>query len=381
MRRAHSCRLNDERGIALVVAVLALVVIGALVAGTFFAGRLEQRGGLNSLFAGQAFEAAEAGAATTIASWDVATFNALPVGGDTTLAPAGSLLGGNVSYVVTVNRLTAATFLVRSEGARVDAAGGVLARRLVGVLARLDAPALDVQGALTAGGAVDLGSAADVDGTDVAPPGWAPSCPAGGAAVSPVRSNSAVQVDSGPVPPVLSDTALGGTTFTSFGSTTFDAMAAGAGVTAAGTVTPLPAALPAGAGGAATCSIAAAGNWGEPDAGAGSTPACVGYLPVIYAPGDLHFAGGRGQGMLLVRGDLVIAGGARFYGPVVVLGRVTAGPGGGQVFGALLVAGKAAGQSQLAGIGVGYSSCAVARALLGSAPARPFAERSWSLLY
>ena len=31
-------RLSDERGIALAVAIFALVVIGALVAGTFFAG-------------------------------------------------------------------------------------------------------------------------------------------------------------------------------------------------------------------------------------------------------------------------------------------------------------------------------------------------------
>ena len=41
-------RLSDERGIALAVAVFALVVIGALVAGTFYAGRLEQQTGRNT---------------------------------------------------------------------------------------------------------------------------------------------------------------------------------------------------------------------------------------------------------------------------------------------------------------------------------------------
>ena len=44
-------RVSNERGIALAVAVFALVVIGALVAGAFFAGRLEQQTGQNSMLA------------------------------------------------------------------------------------------------------------------------------------------------------------------------------------------------------------------------------------------------------------------------------------------------------------------------------------------
>jgi hypothetical protein len=69
------------------MAVFALVVIGALVAGTFFAGRLEQRTGLNSMFAEQSFELAEAGATDVLANWAPATFNGLPPGADTTLPP------------------------------------------------------------------------------------------------------------------------------------------------------------------------------------------------------------------------------------------------------------------------------------------------------
>ena len=41
-------RLNGERGMALAVAIFALVVIGALVAGAFFAGYQEQRTGRSS---------------------------------------------------------------------------------------------------------------------------------------------------------------------------------------------------------------------------------------------------------------------------------------------------------------------------------------------
>ena len=54
-------RISNERGMALAVAIFALVVIGALVAGTFFAGRLEQSSGQATVYASQAAEAAEAG--------------------------------------------------------------------------------------------------------------------------------------------------------------------------------------------------------------------------------------------------------------------------------------------------------------------------------
>ena len=50
----------NERGMALAVAIFALVVIGALVAGTFYAGRLEQQTGQNGFYAVQASEAAQA---------------------------------------------------------------------------------------------------------------------------------------------------------------------------------------------------------------------------------------------------------------------------------------------------------------------------------
>ena len=57
----RTSRLTDERGMALAVAIFALIVIGALVAGAFFAGHLEQRTGRNTLYAAQAADAAEIG--------------------------------------------------------------------------------------------------------------------------------------------------------------------------------------------------------------------------------------------------------------------------------------------------------------------------------
>ena len=87
----HAPRLSDERGIALAMAVFALVIIGVLVAGAFFSGRLEQRGGVNSVMATEAFEAAEGGLAYTINDgWQTSTFNALAVGASSVQPPASA---------------------------------------------------------------------------------------------------------------------------------------------------------------------------------------------------------------------------------------------------------------------------------------------------
>src|SRR5438034_3194594 len=61
--------LRDERGMALAVAIFALVVVGALVAGAFFAGTQEQRVGENQRRVQQSFGVAEAGAQERVISW------------------------------------------------------------------------------------------------------------------------------------------------------------------------------------------------------------------------------------------------------------------------------------------------------------------------
>jgi hypothetical protein len=169
-------RLSDERGIALAVAVLALVVIGALVAGSFYAGRVEQRSGQNTLYAAQAFEAADAGASATISAWAPTAFNSRAIGADTVLPTVTSLGGGNV-YTPTVTRMSTNTFMVRSEGVHRDAAGNTLSRRVVGMLVRIIVPNINIQGALTVGGSLTLGGSAQVDGTDHLPTGWGGVCP------------------------------------------------------------------------------------------------------------------------------------------------------------------------------------------------------------
>jgi len=191
-------KLSDERGIALAVAIFALVIIGALVGGTFFAGRLEQRGGLNSAFAAEAFEAAEAGVQTTIVNWDASTEGAGAVGEDVELGTTA--LGGTVSYTRTVTKLNDAVYLLRSEGQRTGP-GGVLARRLVGTLVRTHATDIDIQAAVTGRGQIDVGGNATVDGNDNvpgAPANWGGVCPAPEDAVAGIRTDQDVSYNGTP---------------------------------------------------------------------------------------------------------------------------------------------------------------------------------------
>ena len=128
--------LIDERGIALAIALFVLAVIGALVSGAFFAGRLEQQSGQNAFFAVQAGEVAEAALSDAIATVAAGTLEGLTVGG----APLdiGTLtLAGGVSARRQVARLTGNLFLIRVRGVRHSAAGSTLAARSLGLLVRL----------------------------------------------------------------------------------------------------------------------------------------------------------------------------------------------------------------------------------------------------
>ncbi|MEA2722614.1 MAG: hypothetical protein QOH59_385 [Gemmatimonadales bacterium] len=129
---------SDERGIALLVAVVALGVIGALVGGIFFAARLEQQSGQNALFAVQAGEAAEAGLSEAVATLDPAALEPLAVGG-TPLDLGTFILPGSAGASRQVSRLTQHLFLIRARGIREGAGGSVLATRSVGLLVRLRA--------------------------------------------------------------------------------------------------------------------------------------------------------------------------------------------------------------------------------------------------
>ena len=380
-------RVSDERGIALAVAIFALVVIGALVAGTFYASRLEQQTGRNTFTAAQAAEAAEAGLKDAVVTQTATGLLALPV--DPYLTGGTQLpdltVGGYTTAKRTINRLTENVFLVRSLAARTDASGGQLASRSIGQLIRLRQADVEIDAGLTALGDVTITGGAEVTGIDKVPPTWVdPSVPC-----PPLDDVSGVRYNDGKLT-ISGSGAIGGAPDSVLDATlnkddmkeTFDKLKALA--TLIMTNPNPPATVPAYT---ATvpprCNTNVDTNWGEP-----MVPAdpCFDYFPIIYHYGNLKLQGGRGQGMLLVEGDLTASGGMVFFGPVFVTGTLetTGNSGQGAKFYGGVIAGNVAldDLSKLAGGAlVSYSSCAIHRALQNSAKIGTLAERSWVQLY
>jgi hypothetical protein len=128
----------------------------------------------------------------------------------------------------------------------------------------------------------------------------------------------------------------------------------------------------------AECFTSSPSNWGAP-----TDPAdpCFDYFPVIHAAGDLRVSGpGRGQGVLLVEGDLEVDGGFEFFGIVIVKGRLRAAGPGVRIVGGVLAFNSADRTSVIAdGAALVYSSCAASRAARASQlhMPHPLAERAW----
>jgi len=128
---------TDERGIALALALFAMVIIGALAGSTLFAGRLEQQSGQNAVFAAQVRESAELGLSEATSSMTAGSLAALSVGhGPMNLDTI--MLGNGVSVSREVSRLTSSMFLVRARAIRRSTGGRVLAAsRSLGLMVRL----------------------------------------------------------------------------------------------------------------------------------------------------------------------------------------------------------------------------------------------------
>lgn len=379
---------QDERGVALVLAIFALVVIATLIAGVFFMARLEQRSGSNTLWATQAQEAADAGLNTTLANWSGA-YNTMAVGASTTLAT--QTLGSTARHTVTVQKVAAQIFLVQSRGERTGG-GGVLAGTTVGRIVRLVVPDVDINAAVTSNGPVTLTGNITVDGRDTDPPFW-PACTTKDT-VAAVRTSQNITTkgsynafgDPSPEGLVSSDASVDATDFTG----PYAAFTAIANKVSVGAWSPSNSPRPILSGG--TCNQADARNWGEPyrHASQGSyLVQCEGYSPITWVrngPGggnEAHISGGRGQGILIIDNDLQLSGGFEYTGIILVMGDVRTTGQGAKITGALLAANQTLGDITYFGGTpvVTYSSCAVATALAASAQARPIAERSWVQLY
>ena len=329
-----------RRGFAVATALFALVVVGALAIGTLFAATHELRSGSDAIHQARAIMAAELGVEQTVAMWNRQWNGALARGfrrTSTLSTPEGARV------TVQVTRLADELFLVTSE------ARAGPARRQVSRVVRLDVGDPPVFAALAARTPLDIPLSASVDGFDRDPVGW--DCPAAGEPLAPM---------------VVADTGM----LLRFGHLDWEQLVEVASTRTSQRVT--------GAAPRSTdeeCDTTDSNNWGEPTRW--NSGVCMSYYPVIHAPGDLIVDGGRGQGLLLVDGDLTLQGGFEFVGAVLVRGAVRSGPGGARITGTVAMAAQSPTAPALDGLAIGFSRCAARKALLGIALPVPLAERSW----
>jgi hypothetical protein len=147
------------------------------------------------------------------------------------------------------------------------------------------------------------------------------------------------------------------TTFTQFGPTAYNQLAAAATIQLnPGTYAPAPVVT------AGVCT-ASNTNWGDP-----LNPAqpCGKRYPIVHVSnfsGTTNISGGTGQGILLVDGDLTISGAFTYYGLIIVRGKMSTTAGGTPtIYGALLVQSMNFATTAFAGAAnIYYSNCALLR--------------------
>ena len=380
--------LRDERGMALAVAIFALVVVGALVAGAFFAGTQEQRVGENQRRVQASFGVAEAGAQERVLSWDPATMNKRNqyprdsvVIGPNAAAPSGTGSYGGYSYKLGPN-----LFLIDVTGRdRASAAGAIAggggARQRIGMITRIAPVDFGIHASLTTQGAVSMSGNAAVNGADQVPTGWT-SCDPPGPGQAGVRDQGGNVTESGNAnvtgtPPVVNDPTITNNTFTTFGGSTYAQLAARASITIpAGNYTTGPVVT------GGVCDKTVLTNWGD---GMNANQPCSDYFPIIHVTGTITLNNTQGQGILLVDGDLNVQGSYQFFGIVIIQGDLKTAGGGStdaHFWGGVMAKNADLSTQSLSGKAtLNFSSCSILSSLQAVSPISMMRSRGWVQLY
>ncbi|MEX2157390.1 MAG: pilus assembly PilX N-terminal domain-containing protein [Gemmatimonadales bacterium] len=380
--------LRDERGMALAVAIFALVVVGALVAGAFFAGTQEQRVGENQRRVQTSFGVAEAGGQERIMSWDPNTMNRRPLYpidsvaiGPDLQAPSGTGTYGGYSYRIGPN-----LFLIDVTGRDRASAGGAIAggggaRQRIGMITRIAPIEFGIKASLTTQGSVTVSGTASVNGADQPPTGWG-TCDISGPAQAGVRTDGGTVTTEGQgtvlgSPPVVNDPSLSDSSFNYFGGASYAQLAARANVTlSGGTIKAQPSVTNG------VCDKSVLTNWGD---GLNPTAPCGNYFPTIHITGNATLDGVQGQGILLVDGNLTVQGSFQFFGIVIVQGDLkTAGGGTSEAhfWGGVMAKNADLSVESLAGKAtLNFSSCSILAVLQAQSPIAMMRSRGWSQLF
>lgn len=373
-------------GFALAAAVLAMLVVGAIVTGGFYAASQESSIAKSTDAGNMALYIAETGLNATLASAQARTLENMADGAtnssasNTPVSYGGTTVGG---YSWQITRMTEYLYIVRSTG-RVTLEGPYSgATRTLAAVVRLKKAEFDNNTALQVYGNLTVGGSSAVNGADYQSTAWS-DCDSS-ATSSAVTANPTSTISTsggGQINGTTSRTAMDSADFNVFGEVGFDEIAEMANYTfpVNETVGPEPQWLTLN--GITTCqtNVSTQDNWGAPT---NPLDPCYSWFPIIHAEQDLRISSsGTGQGVLLVDGNLEVSGGFTFYGVVVVRGQIRMTGTGGHINGTLLTYGDGELSSTSTTLGnsvVQYSSCAIERAALGSQIARliPVKDRSW----
>jgi len=375
--------LKSEKGMALAMALGALVIIGVIVAGAMWTGTQDYRIASNTLRQTGAEATAELGQNRLLATWQTSWNNGKPIG-DTLRRVYTMSYGG--SALVTATRLPNNFWWVASEG-QTGGPASSSARRRYGTMWRLNVPEMNMLGAIVTQGTIKVSGNVKVNGNDSTPPGW-PACGSpqnvAGAAISPTTTANIVgsaTVSGNPstlITPAAGDT----NTYFNYGGSSYQALASAATMTLSGgqTLTGIAPVVSSG-----TCNTTPQTNWGDPNRLlAPLLPgACESYFPIIHVTGDLHVSTGNSQGILLVDGNLTASGSFSFTGAVIVRGSLQATGNGNKFIGGVMAAGvDASDNSLIAGSsGIHYSCSALTQVLSATAFPKQAMQRGWVDLY
>ncbi len=394
--------LQTERGMALAIAIVALVVVGALVAGALFSGTQEQRVAENVRRVQQSFGVAEEGVYDIIRTWSVPNnqqkyaglypYPAAPGANDTSLINRTTALSKTGSYNGTLFKLNDELYLIdmtaqdtMSLAGRIRGGG---AGQRIGLLARIRPLSLNIQAALSAGGNNVLAGSASIDGNDHTPTGWTTCGPLDSAKAGiRVEDSATVSTNGHPIisgsPPVLKDPTLTDSAFSHYGDVTYYQLAQSATITVtsqnyANGIAPVVT--------NGVCDMTVLTNWGDP---MNPTAPCGNYFPIIHITGSGPTINGvEGQGILLVDGNLTVQGGFQFYGIVIVKGSLKTAGGGssaahfwGTVMAQDTVAFSDTTNNISGNANLLYSKCAIIKALDKTGIGSMMRSRGWVQLF